>query len=54
MTSVAEPVAPSKEWGVEPVPPERRALSGFDLAILWGDLGVGLLVLVTGLSLIHI
>lgn len=48
MTSVAEPVAPSKEWGVEPVPPERRALSGFDLAILWGDLGVGLLVLVTG------
>lgn len=48
MTGVAEPVAPSENWGIEPVPPERRALSGFDLAILWGDLGVGLLVLVTG------
>jgi nucleobase:cation symporter-1, NCS1 family len=48
MTSVGERVAPSEEWGIEPVPPERRALSGFDLAILWGDLGVGLLVLVTG------
>ena len=49
MASVAERVTkPSGEWGVEPVPPERRALSGFDLAILWGDLGVGLLVLVTG------
>ncbi len=35
-------------WGVSPVPPSRRTLSGFDLAILWGDLGVGLLVLVTG------
>jgi len=49
MASVAEGVTkPSGEWGIEPVPPERRALSGFDLAILWGDLGVGLLVLVTG------
>ncbi len=48
MTSVAEPLTSSEEWGVEPVPPGRRALSGFDLAILWGDLGVGLLVLVTG------
>jgi len=49
MTSVAERVdGPSDESGLEPVPPEGRALSGFDLAILWGDLGVGLLVLVTG------
>jgi len=49
MTGVAERVAePSDEWGLDPVPPEGRALSGFDLAILWGDLGVGLLVLVTG------
>lgn len=35
-------------WGISPVPPSHRTLSGFDLAILWGDLGVGLLVLVTG------
>jgi putative hydroxymethylpyrimidine transporter CytX len=34
--------------GVAPVPPEHRLLSGFDVAVLWGDLGVGLLVLVTG------
>jgi putative hydroxymethylpyrimidine transporter CytX len=49
MTGVAEPLAePSHALGLEPVPPEGRALSGWDLAILWGDLGVGLLVLVTG------
>jgi nucleobase:cation symporter-1, NCS1 family len=49
MTGVAERVAePSERWGLEPVPPKGRALTGFDLAILWGDLGVGLLVLVTG------
>ncbi|MGH2749987.1 MAG: purine-cytosine permease family protein [Actinomycetota bacterium] len=49
MTRIAERVADSSpDWGLTPVPPEERALSGFDLAILWGDLGVGLLVLVTG------
>lgn len=49
MTSVVERASDSsRQWGVEPVPPEVRTLSGFDLAILWGDLGVGLLVLVTG------
>ena len=49
MTSVAERAQESsRQWGVEPVPLEHRTLSGFDLAILWGDLGVGLLVLVTG------
>lgn len=34
--------------GIDPVPPEHRVLSALDVAILWGDLGVGLLVLVTG------
>lgn len=33
---------------IEPVPPGERDLSAVDLAVLWGDLGVGLLVLVTG------
>jgi putative hydroxymethylpyrimidine transporter CytX len=42
--------APS--WGVKPVPPDVRRLSGFDFAVLWGDLGVGLLVLVTGALLV--
>src|SRR5205809_4547134 len=39
-------------WGVDPVPPEHRHLSGFDVAVLWGDLSVGLLVLLTGALLV--
>ena len=42
--------APS--WGVRPVPADRRRLSGLDLAVLWGDLSVGLLVMVTGALLV--
>ena len=38
----------TSDWGIEPVPQSLRTLSGFDLAILWGDLGLGLLVLVAG------
>lgn len=38
----------SAEWGIEPIPEEHRTLSGLDLAVLWGDLGLGLLVLVAG------
>ncbi len=40
------------EWGIDPVPVEKQVLSGFDLALLWGDLGIGLLVLVTGALLV--
>lgn len=39
-------------WGIRPVPRERRALSGVDLAVLWGDLSVGFLVMVTGALLV--
>jgi nucleobase:cation symporter-1, NCS1 family len=39
-------------WGIQPVPAENRVLSGFDIAILWGDLGIGLLVLVSGALLV--
>ncbi|MGE5459042.1 MAG: cytosine permease [Solirubrobacterales bacterium] len=39
-------------WGIRPVPPERRHLSGLDLGVLWGDLSVGLLVMVTGALLV--
>ncbi|HJR45134.1 MAG TPA: cytosine permease [Actinomycetota bacterium] len=42
----------SEQWGIEPVPVEKRTLSGLDLAVLWGDLGIGLLVLVTGALLV--
>jgi putative hydroxymethylpyrimidine transporter CytX len=50
MAVAAGPVEP--EWGIDPVPTEARRLSGFDLAVLWGDLGIGLLVLVTGALLV--
>ncbi len=33
---------------IHPVPVEERRLSALDMAVLWGDLGIGLLVLVTG------
>ena len=39
-------------WGIRPVPPERRNLGGLDLAVLWFDLSVGLLVMVTGALLV--
>lgn len=38
----------SGDPGIHPVPREDRKLRTLDLAILWGDLGIGLLVLVTG------
>ncbi len=37
---------------ITPVPPQQRVLTGIDLAILWGDLGIGLLVVVTGALLV--
>jgi putative hydroxymethylpyrimidine transporter CytX len=37
---------------ITPVPPERRILGPLDLGVLWGDLGVGLLVLVAGALLV--
>ena len=33
---------------IYPIPVEQRRLSALDMAVLWGDLGIGLLVLVTG------
>jgi putative hydroxymethylpyrimidine transporter CytX len=39
-------------WGIEPVPPEHRRLSGLDLWVLWGSLALGFLVLVTGTLLV--
>jgi putative hydroxymethylpyrimidine transporter CytX len=39
-------------WGIRPVPAERRTLGGLDLAVLWFDLSVGLLVMVTGALLV--
>jgi nucleobase:cation symporter-1, NCS1 family len=46
LRKVVEEEAPA--WGIRPTTPEVRKLRGFDFAVLWGDLGIGLLVLVTG------
>jgi putative hydroxymethylpyrimidine transporter CytX len=40
--------APTVPSSIAPVPPERRSLSALDLGLLWNDLSLGLLVLVTG------
>jgi nucleobase:cation symporter-1, NCS1 family len=37
-----------RSWGITPVPPHLRTLSGFDVGLLWGNLGISLLVLVAG------
>ena len=39
-------------WGIRPVPAERRPLGGLDLGVLWFDLSIGLLVMVTGALLV--
>lgn len=42
----------STTWGTEPVPDRLRVLGGFDLALLWANLGVSLLVIVAGAILV--
>jgi putative hydroxymethylpyrimidine transporter CytX len=41
-----------EDWGIQPVPAERRNLRPFDLGVLWGDLAVSLLVMVAGSLLV--
>jgi nucleobase:cation symporter-1, NCS1 family len=52
MSPVLDRLASVPDWGIEPVPRQDRILSAFDLAVLWGDFGIGLLVLVTGALLV--
>lgn len=40
------------EWGVDPVPKDKRELRGIDIFVLWSSLGVGLLVLQAGMLLV--
>jgi nucleobase:cation symporter-1, NCS1 family len=42
--------APS--WGIEPVPERLRLLGTLDTGLLWGNLGVSLLVIVAGAALV--
>ena len=39
-------------WGIEPVPERLRVLGVLDTGLLWGNLGVSLLVLVAGTYLV--
>lgn len=41
-----------EDWGIQPVPMERRHLRPFDLGVLWGDLAVSLLVMIAGALLV--
>ena len=54
MAAIAEKltVRAPEDWGVQPVPQERRVLRPFDFAVLWGDLAVSLLVMVAGTLLV--
>ena len=40
------------EWGIEPVPRSSRVLGFMDFLVLWGDLGIGLLVMLGGTFLV--
>lgn len=40
------------EWGIEPILEEHRRLGFLDFFVLWGDLGIGLLVLFAGSFLV--
>ncbi|MDP9297483.1 MAG: cytosine permease [Actinomycetota bacterium] len=50
LEDVLERVAP--QWGIRPVPESLRRLAALDLAVLWGDLSIGLLVLASGALLV--
>ncbi|MEO8422278.1 MAG: cytosine permease [Actinomycetota bacterium] len=50
LEDVLEREAPA--WGIRPVQPALRKLSGLDLGVLWGDLSIGLLVMVSGALLV--
>jgi putative hydroxymethylpyrimidine transporter CytX len=52
MTVTLEDSRPRSDVGIDPVPSAQKVLGARDLAILWGDLGIGLLVLVTGALLV--
>ena len=44
-------IKPPPEWGIEPVPKEKKILGSFDLFVFWLSLAVGLLVFQAGASL---
>ena len=49
---MAAPERIEGSWGVEPVPDRLRVLGTLDTGLLWGNLGVSLLVIVAGAALV--
>ena len=49
---VADAMERAPSWGIEPVPERLRVLGVLDTGLLWGNLGVSLLVLVAGTYLV--
>lgn len=52
ITGALERAETLPDWGIEPVPADRRALSGFDVGVLWGNLGITLTLPVVGAFLV--
>jgi putative hydroxymethylpyrimidine transporter CytX len=49
---MASPVRVEGSWGITPVPERLRVLGALDTGLLWGNLGVSLLVVVAGGTLV--
>jgi NCS1 family nucleobase:cation symporter-1 len=49
---VAPPEPVEGSWGIEPVPSRLQILGGLEMGLLWGNLGVSLLVIVAGALLV--
>src|SRR6187397_2157593 len=49
---MANPETIEGSWGIDPVPPRLHVLSGLETGLLWGNLGVSLLVIVAGAILV--
>jgi nucleobase:cation symporter-1, NCS1 family len=49
---MASPETLEGSWGIDPAPPRLRVLSGLETGLLWGNLGVSLLVIVAGAVLV--
>ena len=49
---MAQPEPIEGSWGIEPVPPRLQVLGGLETGLLWGNLGVSLLVIVAGAILV--
>ena len=48
ITSALERAETLPDWGIEPVPPESRSLSGFDVGALWMNLGITITLPIVG------